>query len=287
MTAMDALGISDVGDILRGKTTMTDRINTRSNFSKPICEAMDNNNTSSLRQSRGSRGSKNSLREENIRIIHSYINEDISIPSLDEYRLKLVDYGDDWDILRDNPYLSMEDKKKAYRGEEDKIYCGRFPHLSYCGCKYPCSLILDKIHPVEIIDNVFCGSIECAYKIKELLHLKIKFILNVSCLEYFKRIRYFHYYDIYINDNNSENAIKFFKITNRYIADAINSGQKILIHSENGISRCFVFLLAYLIGRCGLKYNDAYELMKAKFPKAKPNDNFLIQLKHYDLEVNV
>ena len=40
--------------------------------------------------------------------------------------------------MKGNQYLTLEEKKKAYNGEEDKIYCGRFPHLDYCGCKYPC-----------------------------------------------------------------------------------------------------------------------------------------------------
>ena len=31
----------------------------------------------------------------------------------------------------------------------------------------------------------------------------------------------------------------------------------------------------------------AYEKIKEKFPRAEPNDNYLTQLKHYDLSVNV
>jgi hypothetical protein len=45
--------------------------------------------------------------------------------------------------------------------------------------------------------------------------------------------------------------------------------------------------MAYLIGRKGLKFSEAYEKVKEKFKKAEPNDNFLTQLKHYDLEVNI
>ena len=124
------------------------------------------------------------------------------------------------------------------------------------------------------------------YKYKELLDLKIGYVLNVSCIEYNKRpgIKYF---DIYINDNHTENAIKFFKITNRFIHEAITTRNNILIHSEHGRSRCWVFLMAYLIGRRGYKFSEAYEKIKEKFPRAEPNDNYLTQLKHYDLSVNV
>ena len=92
--------------------------------------------------------------------------------------------------------------------------------------------------------------------------------------------------EIFIYDNHTENAIKFFKITNRFIDEAIKSNTKILIHSELGRSRCWVFLMAYLIGKCGYKYILAYDKVREKFAYAEPNDNYLTQLKHYDLEVN-
>jgi dual specificity phosphatase 12 len=136
-------------------------------------------------------------------------------------------------------------------------------------------------------ENIYVGPLESVLKIKELLFLKIKFILNLSCVSYNKRIKYFKYYDIFINDNHTENAIKYFKITNRFIEDAVSSGGKILIHSENGTSRCWVFLMAYLIGRKHMTFNQAFELVKSKFSHVEPNDNFLTQLKHYDLKVNI
>ena len=223
---------------------------------------------------------------DHVRVIHSYIDKEILVPSFEPYRFKEIDYGEEFNISN-NKFLSFEEKKKAYNGEEDHIFCGRFPHLSDCGCKYPCSLILPKIHPIEVIDNVYCGPLEVAIKVKELLFLKINFILNLSCVAYNKRSKYFKYYDIFINDNHTENAIKYFKITNRFIEDAVDSGGKILIHSENGISRCWVFLMAYLIGRKHMTFNVAYDLVRYKFNHVEPNDNFLTQLKHYDLKVNV
>ena len=142
-------------------------------------------------------------------------------------------------------------------------------------------------HPIQIDENIYVGPLESVFKTKELLFLKIKYILNVSCVSYNKRIKYFKYYDIFINDNHTENAIKYFKITNRFIDDAVNSGGKILIHSENGTSRCWVFLMAYLIGRRQMTFNQAYDLVRSKFNHVEPNDNFLTQLKHYDLKVNI
>ena len=283
---MQSFGISEVGEILKGNSTMTNKIKNDSNFSQPICPPQMTNTFSNY-QTKKTSNNELEKTDENIRINHLYIKEELYIDSLEKYRYKYCEYGNEYDLMKGNQYLTFEEKKKAYNDEEDKIYCGRFPNLDYCGCKYPCSIILPKIHPIEIIENIYCGPIECAYKTKELLHLKIKYILNVSCITYRKRIKYFTYFDIYINDNNTENAIKFFKITNRYIDEAVSNGNKILIHSENGQSRCFVFILAYLIGRKGFKFADAYDKVRDSFNHAEPNDNFLTQLKHYDLEVNV
>lgn len=284
MSMLNQLGISDIGDNLRGLTSSTNMHHKNFEISCG-CPAAD--------KLLGDGGSGNpdqkdndSNAEENIRVRHNYLEQEILVPSLDPYRYQEVIYGEEYNLTKNNKFLTLEDKKKAYNGEEDHCFCGRFPHLSDCGCKYPCSLILPKIHPIEVIENLYCGSLEAALKTKELLYLKINYILNLSCVAYNKRIKYFKYYDIFINDNHTENAIKYFKITNRFIDDAIASGGKVLIHSENGISRCWVFLMAYLIGRKHMTFNMAYELARSKFGHVEPNDNFLTQLKHYDLRVN-
>ena len=47
------------------------------------------------------------------------------------------------------------------------------------------------------------------------------------------------------------------------------------------------FFYGFLIGRKHMTYNIAYDLVKSKFDHVEPNDNFLTQLKHYDLKVNI
>jgi hypothetical protein len=229
--------------------------------------------------------SKANFVEDSVRINHLYLKEDVFVKNIEDYRYETVSYETNL-VLSSNEYLSEEERKKRYNNEEDEIFCGRFPHLNYCGCKFPCSITLDRIKPIEMTENIFIGPIESAYKTKELLSMKITHILNVSCTAFSRRTKYFTYLDIYISDNHTENAIKFFKITNRFIEDAIKKNQKILIHSVQGRSRCWVFLMAYYIGRCKMKYIAAYDLIREKFSYAEPNDNFLTQLKHYDLEMN-
>ena len=292
MSMLKELGISEIGDNLRGLTSSTKMHYNNFIISCGCPEAdqiLSNNNEMVIEKDVGGEGEEGS--DENtlgyVRVMHNYLQQEIIIPTLEPYRTKEIDYGDEFDLEKNNKFLTYEDKKKAYNGEEDHIFCGRFPHLNDCGCKYPCSLLLPKIHPIEIDENIYVGPLEAVLKIKELLFLKIKYILNLSCVSYNKRIKYFKYYDIFINDNHTENAIKYFKITNRFIDDAVNSGGKMLIHSENGTSRCWVFLMAYLIGRKHMTFNQAFDLVKSKFNHVEPNDNFLTQLKHYDLKVNI
>ena len=71
--------------------------------------------------------------------------------------------------------------------------------------------------------------------------------MNVTCKAYTKRDRYFKYLDLQIYDEPQENAKKYFRITNRFINECLNSGGKILVQSIEGKSRCATFILAYMI----------------------------------------
>ena len=291
MSLLKSLGISEIGDSLRGLSSSTKMNYNNFNIScgNPTADHLLSGNRKLPSDNNEERKDQEEI-ENNlgyVRILNAYLPEEVMVPSLEPYRTQEIDYGKEFDLEKNKRYITYEDKKKAYCGEEEHIFCGRFPHLSDCGCKYPCALLLPKIHPVEIIDGIYVGSIESALKTKELLFLKIKNILNLSCTSYNKRIKYFKYLDIFINDNHTENAIKYFKITNRFIEDSIESGGKILVHSENGTSRCWVFVMAYLIGKRKMNFNIAYDLVKSKFGHVEPNDNFLTQLKHYDLKINI
>ena len=219
------------------------------------------------------------------RIVHNYLKEDLQVTEIEQYRYALVDYK--VNLYEKEKYMTEEEKLKIYDGSEEEIFCGRFPHLQYCGCKYPCAIILPYISPLEVIEGLYVGPIEAAFKLKELIKLNISHVINVSCTEYNRRINYFKYLDIYISEGHAENSIKFFKVTNRFIDEAFENGKAVFIHSSNGNSRCWVFVLAYLIGRKKMKYSKAIELVRSKFKHIEPNDNYLTQLKHYDLETNI
>lgn len=97
--------------------------------------------------------SKKTFSEDSVRITHFYIQENLLVSNLDDYRTLKVEYDAEMEVKK--KYISEEERKKMYNGEEDSMLCGRFPHLIYCGCRYPCSVILNKIHPIEVLDNLF------------------------------------------------------------------------------------------------------------------------------------
>ena len=74
------------------------------------------------------------------------------------------------------------------------------------------------------------GPYQSAFKTQDLIEKGVTHILNASCKEYTKRSKYFKYLDVAVQDEVGENAQKFFRITSRFIDDAIKNGA-ILVHS--------------------------------------------------------
>ena len=180
MSMLKELGISDIGDNLRGLTSSTNMHHNNFNIKCgcPVADQMLSNNEIDIEKEDKGEGEEDENTLGYIRVVHNYLQQEIIIPSLEPYRTKEIDYGDEFDLTKSNKFLTYEDKKKAYNGEEDHIFCGRFPHLSDCGCKYPCSLILPKIHPVQIDENIYVGPLEAVLKTKELLFLPLIYMLQ-------------------------------------------------------------------------------------------------------------
>lgn len=129
------------------------------------------------------------------------------------------------------------------------------------------------------------GNFQAGFKTGELIDAGVTHILNVTCKAYTKRDKYFKYLDLQIYDSAGEDAKKYFRITNRFINEALNSGGKILVHSMIGKSRCATFILAYLICNEGIKLKDGLALLRQYVGETEPNEGFMQQLAQYDLEL--
>lgn len=110
-------------------------------------------------------------------------------------------------------------------------------------------------------------------------------MLNLSSNEYTKRTKYFKYLTIDIFDSNDEDIKKHFRITNRFISEALKNNGKVLIHGINGKSRAMAFSLAYLINVAKIPMKNGLELLMSSInEKPEINHYFMKQLEQYDLE---
>ena len=62
------------------------------------------------------------------------------------------------------------------------------------------------------------------------------------------------------------------------------SGGRVLVHCQAGISRSPSIVLAYLIDRKNMDFDDAYHLLTERRPIVAPNFNFLAQLNDFSTE---
>ena len=138
---------------------------------------------------------------------------------------------------------------------------------------------------VEIIPQLYIGSMACASNLEELTSKKITHILccGIGLKLFFPQK--FKYYRIDLIDNESTNIRKYFDETNEFINDAIKEGGNILVHCYAGISRSTSIIIAYLMKYKKMNFNKSFELIKEKRGKIQPNSGFILQLKAYEKEL--
>lgn len=164
--------------------------------------------------------------------------------------------------------------------------------------------------PIEIINNIYIGSVGAANNKEKLLEIGITHIINATSTLKNCFANQFVYLKLEnLLDSPECNIKKHFKDTNNFIESAlkntvkfdlnhnntnisdknnstIENSNKVLIHCHAGISRSSTIILAYMIGVLKYKYEDALKICKEKRSKINPNEGFIKQLKEYELEVN-
>lgn len=79
---------------------------------------------------------------------------------------------------------------------------------------------------------------------------------------------------------------QIFGRTNSFIADAIRSGNRVLVHCAWGKSRSAAVILAYLMAYHRMSLDDSLALLKSKRSVVQPNSGFMKFLKMYELELD-
>ena len=130
-------------------------------------------------------------------------------------------------------------------------------------------------------NGLYFGNFITGLKSKHLLDLGITHILNVTSKQYTKKTKYFEYLNIDLLNNTEEDAKKYFRLSNRFMKKALETGGKVLIHaSVDQISA--IMACAYMIGVQKISLKQC--LAKVSEYQIEISPHFMKQLEAYDLE---
>jgi len=138
-----------------------------------------------------------------------------------------------------------------------------------------------KFEANEIIKDIYLGNIDSCYDHNELKKIGITHIISV--IEGFNPPypEDFNYFVINALDTLNTELKDCFKISNKFIDDALNNNGKVLIHCMAGRSRSVTILGAYIIKNFGTDVKNAIGSIKSKRDIIEPNENFINQLEEY------
>ncbi|VTJ77904.1 Hypothetical predicted protein [Marmota monax] len=141
----------------------------------------------------------------------------------------------------------------------------------------------------EILPGLFLGPYSSAMKSK-LPILQKHGITHIICIRQnieanfikpnFQQL--FRYLVLDIADNPVENIIRFFPMSKEFIDGSLQTGGKVLVHGNAGISRSAAFVIAYIMETFGVKYRDAFAYVQERRFCINPNAGFVHQLQEYE-----
>lgn len=79
-------------------------------------------------------------------------------------------------------------------------------------------------------------------------------------------------------DTENENILDSFNSVYEFIERGSTDGNAILINCLKGISRSPTILIAYIMKKYHLKFEDAYQIIKTSKPDIQPNEGFIKKL---------
>lgn len=132
----------------------------------------------------------------------------------------------------------------------------------------------------EIAEGLYLSG-EVVARSKELLDANgITHVVNcvgMICKEWFKD-QGITYRTYYLNDTPSEDILSVLYDALEFIDTALREGGRVLVHCSQGVSRSATLVIAFLMWRSGLSYDEVYAKVKEARGVTNPNIGFTCQL---------
>ncbi|XP_068615027.1 dual specificity protein phosphatase 5-like [Brachionichthys hirsutus] len=143
----------------------------------------------------------------------------------------------------------------------------------------------DQGQPVEILPFLFLGSAYHASREDYLSGLHITALLNVSRRDLRPADGQYDYKWIPVEDSHMADISSHFQEAIEFIDGVKQSGGKVLVHCEAGISRSPTICMAYIMRTQQLRLDAAFDVVKRRREVISPNFSFMGQLLQFESEV--
>ncbi|XP_043925047.1 dual specificity protein phosphatase 1 [Protopterus annectens] len=165
------------------------------------------------------------------------------------------------------------------------LSAGSQPGSAESGCSSCGTPLYDQGGPVEILPFLYLGSAYHASRKDMLDALGITALLNVSanCPNHFEG--HYQYKTIPVEDSHKADISCWFNEAIDFIDSVRNSGGRVFVHCQAGISRSATICLAYLMRTNRVKLDEAFEFVKQRRSIISPNFSFMGQLLQFESQV--
>ncbi|KAI4890526.1 hypothetical protein NFI96_033322 [Prochilodus magdalenae] len=145
--------------------------------------------------------------------------------------------------------------------------------------------LYDQGDPVEILPFLFLGSAHHSSQRETLERCGITAVLNVSssCPNLFEQE--LRYMTLKVEDSLAADIRVLFPEAIRFIESVKESGGRVLVHCQAGISRSATICLAYLIHARRVRLEEAFDFVKRRRQVISPNLAFMGQLLQFETDV--
>ncbi|XP_056275703.1 dual specificity protein phosphatase 2 [Pseudoliparis swirei] len=143
----------------------------------------------------------------------------------------------------------------------------------------------DQGGPVELLPFLFLGSAVHSSRRETLAAAGITAVLNVSstCPNFYEGD--FQYLRLTVEDNMAADIRACFSTAIAFIDSVKQSGGRVLVHCQAGISRSATICLAYLMHTQRVKLDEAFDFVKRRRQVISPNLAFMGQLLQFETDV--